>query len=982
MIAAAEAFTKANNTDCFYGYIDENVDGNNVYILYIIHITNKMEKGKSYTAELATSTSTVPTWSVSNNTCGFQDVITVNVPQAIKVDESITYTNSAESTCAQAVHSLEPAIVVNIVDNDRSEVNEVKGTCVADWLFFPLSNIPQTYKNWDADMIKEAFENFRTKYPDATSLNGVQSQGNDFSAEQLLMLQTFAADNMLALYEQTHHEYLNANEEKTVTLIPIAATATLENGEALPDNAVCLEPMEFKLKATNPPTGELKFGPTGGNYTYPTDEAKNRVAGIRINKNATSVKMPIRVFDNIKVTGVRLLPELSTDKGLTEKAIAINNMSGLQQGDNIEFDITELGLSELTEGQEYAIAVNFTRLIIDADGNTVEATGDCAQGMNYFLVKVVPEYAVWTPQGDNTAWNNDANWSTANAQGKVQGSGFVPMNAYTQTIIFANEQGIYPVLPTEGAKVNETGATPYINYDINYTANSANDIYFAVGAMMGNQQSLTYRDAYVDMAFPSTRWTLVGMPLQSMVSGDFNVPSSEMDGHDPFSVTNYDGNYTVQFWQNLYNNTTAYNVGWSGVDNATNVTTVDNTLWTTNFNGVKQLYTPGTAAAVWPVDDRKDDATDYDVVVSLPGTEETLYYYSYGNPTGIGETIDRTNNGKLAYPQTNYTLQSVAGDEYVVFGNPTMAYIDLNSMIARNSSVLASGYIYWNGNVNTLDWEYYGTFNGETNSASLPTGITDGYLAPMRGVMLKKADADATSVAITIDPTDLTTTPTVTPSAQPSSALFITAKSADHNSYASIYENANSNDGFVAAEDAKAIRIDDDFTPSLLYTVGGDKALAINSLNNINNVPVAVLTSQTTSATLSFEGADSFNGKLYLYDSQANTSTLITNEDKITITSTRSGEPIRYFIQKVVDQTTGVDITENEDINIFVQPDGSITVVSNDNITEVNVYNGAGQRILHQTANDQVVGLSLPAGVYAVQAVSTTESRTQKVVIK
>lgn len=979
LIAAAEAFTKANNTDCFYGYIDENVDGNNVHILYIIHITNKMEKGKSYTAELATSTSTVPTWSLSNNTCGFQDAITVNVPQAIKVDESITYTNNAENTCAQAIHSLEPAIVINLVDNDRSEVTEVKGTCVADWLLFPLSDIPQTY-SWDEGQITAAFENFRAEYPNATSVNQLSAVDN-FTAEQLLMLQTFAANNDLVLFEQVHYEYLNAQETKTVTLFPIASTATLENGENIPDNAVCLEPMEFILKATTPPTGDLKFGPSGDNYKYDTDEAKNRVAGIRINKNATTVKMPIREMDKVKVTGVSLMPELSTDKGLTEKAIAINNMSGLQQGDNIEFNISELGLSELAEGQEYAIAVNFTRLIIDADGNKVEATGDCAQGMNYFLVKVVPQYAVWTPQGNNTAWNNDNNWSTADAQGKVQGSGFVPMNAYTNTIIAANEQGIYPVLPTSQNAVNETGATPYINYDINYTANSSNDIYFEVGTMMGNQQTLDYNDAYVDMALPSTRWTLAGMPMQSMVSGDFNVPTSEMDGHAPFTVTKYDGNYTVQFWQNLYYNTTAYNVGWSGVDNVTNVTLLENTYWTSNFNGVRQLYTPGTAAAVWPVDDRKNDADNYDVVVSLPGKETTLYYYSYGNPTGIGESIDRTNNTKLAYPQTTYTLNSQANDDYVVFGNPTMAYIDLNSFLTRNSSVLANEYTYWYGNVNTLDWTSY-TNNGSANATALPSEIVEGYLAPMRGIMLKKANASATSVTITIDPTDLTTTPTAAPATPTASSLYITAKSADHISHASVVEGSDADNGYNANEDAKAIRIDNDFTPSVLYTVGGEKALAINSLSNINNVPVAVLTEQTTSATLSFEGADSFNGKLYLHDAQANTSTLITNEDKITITTTRSGEPIRYFIQKVADETTAADVTTNDGINIFVQPDGSITVASNDMLTEVNVYNGAGQRILHQTANDQFVGLSLPAGVYAIQAVSTNESKTQKVVVK
>ncbi len=982
----SELITFAENnssSDMSYGYITETVNNTSAYVLYIVHVTNKMKKGINYTVELvAADGNTLPAFGrQAQGACGFQSAITINVPQALSLDGQVTYKNENGDLCAQQIHTLQPLIKINVVDDAAQEVNEVEGICRADWLKFDLAKIPSHYNSTiiNSTSIVDAQAAFRAEYNTCSNIKNAQPKGT-FTGTHLQVMQTLVADGYMVLYENNHNEYLNAGESIDLTIFPINGTVTAKDGSTLKDKygndvtveSVCLGQMTATISAKSQPTGTLKFGKNDSNY--PDDKvATTRLYTEEISKNG--IFMGIRNMTNVKITKISLIPDFTSDPAIT------NTIDLLNEAESKNFNATNgltIPANKLTgvtfqEGYEYAIEAEFSI----QNGNDPA----CQSGTNYFLVKVTPHYAQWAPMGGNTAWNNDANWITIDADGKeIHNAGFIPGNK-TNVIIAKEANGVYPTLPSAtGGK--ENGYQKDVEWDYNFANATAQDIYFAVGAMMGNQQSLTYRNAYVDMAFPSTRWTLVGMPMQSIVSGDFNVPTSEMDGHDPFTVDYYDGNYTVQFWQNLYNNTTAYNVGWSGVDNATNVTTVDNTLWTTNFNGVKQLYTPGTAAAVWPVDDRKDDATDYDVVVSLPGIDTTLYYYSYGNNTGIGETIDRTNKGKLAYPQTNYTLQSVAGDEYVVFGNPTMAYINLNSMIARNSSVLASGYIYWNGNVNTLDWEYYGTFNGETNSASLPTGITDGYLAPMRGVMLKKADASATSVAITIDPTDLTTTPTVTPSAQPSSALFITAKSADHNSYASIYENANSNDGFVAAEDAKAIRIDDDFTPSLLYTVGGDKALAINSLNNINNVPVAVLTSQTTSATLSFEGADSFNGKLYLYDSQANTSTLITNEDKITITTTRSGEPIRYFIQKVVDQTTGVDITENEGINIFVQPDGSITVVSNDNLTEVNVYNGAGQRILHQTANDQVVGLSLPAGVYAVQAVSTTESRTQKVVIK
>lgn len=977
--------TAENNTstsDMFYGYVTETVNGSSAYVLYIVHVTDLMKKGTDYTVELvAADGNKDPAFGrQAQGACGFQSAITINVPQALSLDGQITYKNDNGNLCAQQIHTLQPIIKINVVDDDAQEVNEVEGICRADWLKFDLAKIPSHYNSTiiNSTSIVDAQSAFRTEYPTISNIKSALPKGS-LSPAQLQVMQTLVADGYMVLYENNHNEYLNAGESIDLTIFPINGTVTAKDGSTLKDKygndvtveSVCLGQMTATISAKSQPTGTLKFGKNDSNY--PDDKvATTRLYTEEISKSG--IFMGIRNMTNVKITKISLIPDFTTDPAITSTIDLLNEAESKNFNATNGLTIPANKLTGVTfkEGYEYAIEAEFS--IQNGDDPA------CQNGTNYFLVKVTPHYAQWAPMGGNTAWNNDANWITIGADGKeIHNAGFIPGNK-TNVIIAKEANGVYPILPT-ASNGKENGYQKDVEWDYNFANATAQDIYFEVGTMMGNQQTLDYNDAYVDMALPSTRWTLAGMPMQSMVSGDFNVPTSEMDGHAPFTVTNYDGNYTVQFWQNLYYNTTAYNVGWSGVDNATNVTRLENINWTTNFNGVKQLYTPGTAAAVWPVDDRKNDADNYDVVVSLPGKETTLYYYSYGNPTGIGESIDRTNNTKLAYPQTTYTLNSQANDEYVVFGNPTMAYIDLNSFLTRNSSVLANEYTYWYGNVNTLDWTSY-TNNGSANATALPSEIVEGYLAPMRGIMLKKANASATSVTITIDPTDLTTTPPAAPATPTASSLFITAKCADHISHASVVEGSDADNGYNANEDAKAIRIDNDFTPSVLYTVGGEKALSINSLSNINNVPVAVLTEQTTSATLSFEGADSFNGKLYLHDAQANTSTLITNEDKITITTTRSGEPIRYFIQKVADETTAADVTTNDGINIFVQPDGSITVASNDMLTEVNVYNGAGQRILHQTANNQFVGLSLPAGVYAIQAVSTNESKTQKVVVK
>ncbi|MDO4190636.1 MAG: T9SS type A sorting domain-containing protein [Bacteroidales bacterium] len=981
MINAGESYCKTNNTDRFYGYLEEVINENQtVYILYILHVSDKFVRGREYAVELTERTQdispldseTIPSFGqASSGDCGFQGSIVVTIPQALSVNNTITYENELGSLCAQAVHSLQPAITINVTDDEDNSIKQVDGTCIGDWVLFSYNNIPTNY-NFTTRELHDAMIHFRTAYPNATSLNNVVALGV-FTAQDLSILQTIAADGLLVLSENIHYEYLTAGESKTVTLFPINGTVVDMEGNPITEG-ICLSTTELTITARTQPTGFLKLGDINLNYT--DDAADNRVAATRIGVNDATARMQIRELDNVQVTGLRLIPEFTTDPSVTtEVAIPYSNLSTLKQGDYININVNALGT--LQEGYEYAVAVDFNRL--NSDGTLAE--GECTVGMNYFLVKVVPAYAVWTPMSStNAAWNNDNNWSVATVKGEIVRNGFVPKD-FTNVIIPSNAT-VYPVLPTASGMVDEPGATPYINYDFNYDITTVDQIFFAANAMMGNQQSLKYNEAYVDMTVPSSRWTLVGMPMQSMYSGDFNVPTSEMDNHDPFVVTNYDGNYNVQFWQNLYNNTTAYNVGWSGVNNAVNVTVGANN-WTSNFNGVKQEYNPGAAASVWGYDTRKGETEDYDLIVTLPGKETTLYYYSYGNPTGIGESTPRPNGGQLAFPMTSdYEINSVAGDDYIVFGNPTMAYIDLEKMIAHNAEI-ADEYSYWvASSANTLDWTQYTIVNGQGNVSSMPSEIVAGYLAPMRAVMLKKTDATATSVNISLLPSDLTTTPVAKDMAM-GAQLYIKAKCEGHKSYANISENAMATENYNANEDAKMMIANSDYTPSAIYTVGGNNALNVNTLNTINNVPVAVYANKTTTAKLSFEGADNFNGQLYLYDAVENNSTLIDNNNEITITTTKQGEAIRYFIQKVVDTNTDIDITTTtEGINIFVQPDGSIAVSSNDMLLEINVYNGAGQRIIHQDANSQFVGISLPAGVYAVQAVTENNNFTQKVVIK
>ncbi len=957
-----------------YGYVDEVEDGVHVYVMYIVHQSTNLKPGQEYTIELTSKHTTglnpVPLFGQDDDRCGKTGVITLKVPMAVQVDADVVYSPVANTLCAQSIHTLKPIITNSYTEND--EIKVLEGTCYADWFIFAMpaseSDAISAYPTATRKEVEDAISHLRAISTTASTMTGITAQGVLTSAE-VALLSNLEAAHLLYLYENIHNEYLNAGETKDVTYYPITGTGT--NGVD-----ICGGMAAVRLTAIADPQFALKFGNLDKSYDE-KDGSDNMVAATRIYLSERSnIQMPIRLLDNAIITEFNMIPEFTTDPAFSSRIQLPFTPAQLAALNNKTTNIVTIDGSswDLKEGFEYAIEATYNA----AD----DPNKECGSATNYFLIKVVPQTAVWVPVAESNAWNNDKNWRTANAQGVVLRSGFVPREN-TNVIIRANAEGAYPELPST-VDGEEADYQKFIDYDINYKNSQCNMIQFEADALMGNQQTLVYNKAFVDMKMQATRWTMMGMPMQSMYSGDFYVPTVESAA--PFETTNYDGNYNIQFWQKMHNNNTPHNVSWSGVENAEQVTIQTNeNNWTTNFNGVNQVYNPGLGTAVWGVDENKGD--DDFIIVRWPKTETELFYYSYGNKTNISEPTPRTDGDKLAFNSEGqqYTLNTNNG-EYFIFGNPTMAYVDIAGFIADNSTVLEPEYTYYHATSgNTLEWTPTTiTLDGNGNASATASTYSDqipGYIAPMRAIMVKAKSKGSVTVALNAN--RLTTKPTkVTSQANATSTLYMTAKQGEHTTYAAIYEDPTANNGYTSGEDAEMVISDSELTPSALYTVAADKALAVNTLNNVNNVPVAVYTANTSSATLSFNGAESFDGDLYLFDAVTNAKTLIRDNENITITTTKAGEPIRYFIQKVANTTTDVDMTTNEGINIFVQPDGSITVTSNDLLTEVNVYNGAGQRILHQTANDQVVGLSLPAGIYAVQAVSTTESHTQKVVIK
>lgn len=733
-------------------------------------------------------------------------------------------------------------------------------------------------------------------------------------------------------------------------------------------------------------TTRIKFGDES---MTPTDCATNpdcldyEIAATRIYIDEKgNISMPMRRLQNLTVVGAKLVAKLPTsetnDPAITTTTTLNISATDLANG-IITFDGSNINFKE---GYTYEIQAIYNLDVVDISNPThVGSCTDCQQ--DYFVVKVIPEYAIWNPSNNsstNTAWNNDANWSVGNADGQITNqNGFVPREN-TNVVIANNPNGIYPILP-EVIGSQENGYQTNIEKEYNFMNATCDQIFFDTKAMIGNQGSLTYNSASMDVALPGSQWTLFSVPTRGMYSGDFYVPS--VIGSNKFVVDTYDGNYNIRFWQKMFNAVTPYNhnMNWDGATPVSILTEQGN--WTTNFNSVCQPYFAGTGAAIWPVNVNNPTG---EVVVRLPKTEENLYYYSYGVKTNIFEPTPRSvlECNKLAFDKDHshsYTLTANDGD-YFVFGNPTMAYIDIEQFLLDNSSVLENEYRYYHAiSPETTDWAEYVVSNNVTSQ--VPTNYVDivpGYLAPMRSIMVKGKVKDQITVTVTNEA--ITTQPTANQSlTSPSKTLFITAEDNNgHVSFASIHEDETASEKALVGEDAQMLLSSNSLSSSAVYTVSDEKALAINTLPQVNNIPVAVYADNCSNATISFDGVDNISGKLYIYDVQENKKEPITNNSTFTISTTKNGENIRYFIQKVEDVATDTYNINTSGIRILTQQDGSILVIASEPLTEVCVYGIDGSKQKSFTPNCQSQTIYMDQAIYIIHANTQRESVTQKIV--
>lgn len=641
--------------------------------------------------------------------------------------------------------------------------------------------------------------------------------------------------------------------------------------------------------------------------------------------------------------------------------------------------------AQLQQGKEYTMCI----LMRNKAGEYRSANDDCAVGKVYVKLLILPDVVTWAPTTTDMSWHNDANWDAA---GDYH---YAPI-AGSNVIIPADESS--PILSTIDVANGDQHPYPL---DANFAlAPTCGQIYFEPGAMMLNQHLLTHEKAFVDLVVPKQTWNTVAVPISGVVSGDMYIPhSGDMETGSikendpkinpnigPFVVNGFTGarhsESAFPFWLSVYNKTVQVvneNPSKTGSTISTNAET---------FAPTNSLVEPIEVGSGYQLlGFGPNNYTANDLTIRLPKPDATYAYYYHTGALGSNVQVERGESaGQLIYdPSTPIVLKNERSSNSFMFGNPTMAMIDLASFIPEGATVYQMVNDTWIAETKVTMFEW-----AETNIR---------YLEPMRAVLLKMPSASK-RLELSLQTEHLTTSDGL--SSQNDGPNQVAAVNAMQlmTIYAEIYgtkarcvvaSKDGMKDSYVVGEDALFIssgveaEVNDATatSPVNMYTVSDNVPLMVDIREKIDTIPLGMLIHdyyRTEKITMTFNLSANWDKECYFCDAVTGNKTLITDGLTIEVDMPQNHET-RYFIDgpDVIDPDNGGDIwSSTEDVKssdmqvwAYSPSQGELVVASNDIIKEVTVYDIAGRVIAHQTLNLQYSSMTI-ATIPGVCIVETT----------
>ena len=542
-------------------------------------------------------------WGVPSNVCStYSEMFQIVQQKIIITDANGNVVTTVRVSCDE---NRTPDVKINgkletvdIVNGGKVTLNSVK----FDWF---LSKPNESNNFLEISGLKEALDNYRSLYPNATSLDAAYATA---SPTNYALLKNYVDSKQLIIAASNDLDNYRFDKDMigtyVIAAIPIATSVT----EGKTTYEICPDPMFFSLRI-------LEDGPklTLGfrDVVYPNDDRAVRIGIPQIKALVAKDKdliLPVTSLESSKSITFNndadvFISDTNDPTFSSERQIVgtITTPSADTATEQLAIRFGKSALATMHEGYWYELNFSYSQNRIGT-----EAVVSCP-GETFITFKVVPEYLTWNSTSGNkfnANWNNDLNWmrstaaelyktdytdygtdatfgSNATDKSLTRQMSYVPMKFSKVTI--ADQTGrVYPDLgnivyrpsnqiATKLTNSKGDAATANITYDMevkwNYSTDDGSDsgdgsfscekfkgnicdeIYFKPCAELLDPCFLVYRRAYAEKELLPRKWYLVSSPLKDTYAGDFYVPTSGRQQTEAFKPISF---ASPDYSRNLY----------------------------------------------------------------------------------------------------------------------------------------------------------------------------------------------------------------------------------------------------------------------------------------------------------------------------------------------------------------------------------------------------------------------------------------------
>lgn len=525
-----------------------------------------------------------------------------------------------------------------------------------------------------------------------------------------------------------------------------------------------------------------------------------------------------------------------------------------------------------------------------------------------------------------------------------------------------------------------------------FYGNTCDQIYFKPGGELLNQCYLIYNKAWVEKQMKPNIWYALTSPLQDTYAGDIYVPAAsgrqETEAFEPISFSpSVNNRVTSPVYQRSWDDASAQEVTLGGNYSAYDYSGTDISFdsqslsalsahWSHVYNKVDRKYLPLEGVAIRMGDkytvgtsgsaSGNASGSESEVLLRLPKADTQYTYVSASQQqSSLSASVDKTDAYRLvvnadaqenALGKMNYKLvQLQDGNNYYLVGNPYMATLSMYKFLKANPSLQSSFYVYEDGALKL--------YNKLDMSTTTYESKNDVKISPMQSFFVRLNDGQSASQlnftsAMTVDREVFGGVKTASDEGQDQVSLTLTAASASgYSSRSKVVLDANASEDYDEAEDAQLLYDAQLKEVPVVYTVAGDEAVALNSLPNVDWLPLGVV--GASSVELKIEGVNRLSSPLYLYDAATRKYQEIKDGEEVKVQANEHG---RYFLTQMR-STTGIENAEmgESDVKIYSPGRGLIVVskVGGSLLNKVEVYTLDGRLVATRKA-EGAASVSIP----------------------